>query len=510
MGSRNKGIVLSYINTALTMVCGLFMSSYLLRSLGATEYGIYQSVSSFVNYLVLFEFGTGTVMTRNLSVCKGKNASEAEIERNTSTIWTIANILAFVILIASVAFYFMLGKIYSNSFTPAQIAHGRKIFIFMAIYLFFSFYSQTVNGAILACEKYTFSSIVSIVKMIIRTALLIILIFSFQNAIILAAFDAVLTALATLFSYYYCKRTCKITFSFKHFDKTIFISALPLCTAIFLQTIVNQANKNVDKFLIGIMMTPEKVALYGVGMYVYSIFSSLTTIPISLYSPQIIKNVSNGMQGKELTDTLIQPGRLIVLIGGGVMFGFIAAGKQFISIFYGEAYTEAWLVATVIMLPMYINMANGLLVNVLDALGKRIYRSVILILTTTANILLTILWIGKFGIIGAATATAVCTLAGQVIIMNIYYKRKIGIPVVYMLKKTFKGILVYQIIAAGVGYLIGRQIENSYLSFVTAISVFIIIFLLGFIILGANTAEKQKLASIKNKLLGGKHANFSK
>lgn len=506
MNSRNKGIALSYINTALNMVCGLFLSSYLLRMLGDTEYGIYQTISSFVNYLVLFEFGTGTVMTRNLSVCKGKNASKLETDKNVSTIWIITNILAFAILTVSVIFYFSIGGIYSNSLTPSQIAHGKNMFVFMVVYLITSFYTQTVNGAILACEKYTFSSAMSIVRIVIRTALLTVLIIFFKNAIIIAIIDSALSALIALYSYYYCKKDCKITFSFKHFDSQIFKAMLPLCLAIFLQVIVNQANNNVDKFLIGIILTPEKVALYGVGMYIYSIFSSLTTIPISMYAPQIIKNVSNGLRGKELTNTLIQPSRLIVLIGGSVMFGFIAAGKQFISIVYGKNYIEAWLVAVVIMVPMFINMANGILINVLDALGKRLYRSNILMFTTIANILLTILWIKKHGIVGAALATAICTFIGQVIIMNIYYKKKIGIPVLYMFVKSFKGILIYQIIGAVAGYFTGQLIQNIYLSFIASIFVFLLVSLLGFLFLGINSFEKQKILEIKKRVFGGKNA----
>ena len=67
LSDRKLGIALSYANTILNMVVGIFLSSYLLRILGNTEYGIYQTITSFVNYLVLLEFGTGTVITRNLT-----------------------------------------------------------------------------------------------------------------------------------------------------------------------------------------------------------------------------------------------------------------------------------------------------------------------------------------------------------------------------------------------------------------------------------------------------------
>lgn len=500
MKNRSKGIALSYVNSGLSMICGLFLSSYLLRMLGDTEYGVYQTVSAFANYLVLFEFGTGTVMTRNLSVCFGKKASREEIDKNVSTIWTITNILAVFILIVSVVFYCLIGVIYTKSLTVEQIAYSRKIFVFITFYLVFSFYTQTMNGVVLACEKYTFSSSVSVIKLIVRTLLLTALIFLFKYSIVIAIVDMCLSLIIACYEYLYCIKKCKIKFTMKYFDKQIFKNALPLCMAIFMQTIVNQANNNVDKFVIGIMLTPELVALYSVGMYVFSSFSSFTTIPISMYAPQIVKNVAGGMRGKELTKTLIEPSRLITLIGGSILFGFVAAGKQFITIVYGKSYIQAYIIAVLVMVPMFINMSNGVVINVLDAMNKRIYRSNVLLLTTIANIILTVILIKNHGIVGAAFATAICTFVGQVIIMNIYYSKNIGISVMYLFKETYKGMLLYQLVASVVAYFVGQAINNVYLSFVASIVLYLLIFGVAFVVDKRNKNElKQIFSMVKRK-----------
>lgn len=104
MKSRNNGLILSYLNTVLNMIIGFFLSSFFVKMLGDTEYGLYQMVTSFVGYLVLLEFGTGTAMTRNICKCRAQNSSEDEIKKNISTIWTISLILALIITIASVFF----------------------------------------------------------------------------------------------------------------------------------------------------------------------------------------------------------------------------------------------------------------------------------------------------------------------------------------------------------------------------------------------------------------------
>lgn len=499
LNSRGSGIALSYVYTLLNMLCGVFLSSFLIRILGKTEYGVYQTISSFATYLVLLEFGTGTVMTRNIAACRGRNASQEEIDKNISTLWTVSHVLSFIIIIASVIFYFLIDSIYAKSMTAEQLVYAKGIFVLVAGHLVISFYLQTVNGIALGFEKYSFISIQHILKVLLRTGLLVGVILIYRKAIAIAEVDIILIAGIFIFVFFYCKKVFRTKFGVFRFDKTIFKTALPLCAAIFLQTIVNQANNNVDKFIIGIKISPEAVTMYSIGLYIFTIFSSLTTIPVSMYAPQVSMDMSRGLEGDALTEKLIAPCRLTAVTGGAILFGFIAAGRQFIDILYGEEYSEAWIIAIILIAPSFINMLNGVLINVLNYLNKRMVRSVALFITTVANIVLTIFWIDIWGMTGAAAATCVCTVVGQIIIMNIYYAKALKIRVVHMLCQALKGILIYQIIGAAAGFAVGYFIKNTFLSFIAAGLTFVIIFGAGYLIFGATPDEKKKFAKILHR-----------
>ncbi len=84
--TRNIGLSLSYIYFVLNTVIGIFMSAFIIRTIGKTDYGVYQSMSAFVSYLVLLEFGTGTIMARNISLCKKDGTDNQDIQKNVSTI----------------------------------------------------------------------------------------------------------------------------------------------------------------------------------------------------------------------------------------------------------------------------------------------------------------------------------------------------------------------------------------------------------------------------------------
>lgn len=490
MKNRTWGLALSYINTFLNMICGLFLSSFLLRQLGDTEYGIYQTMASFVNYLILLEFGTGTVMARNLSQCRARNDSKLEIQRNIATIWGITNILAIAILIISVGFYISLDFVYASSLTVEQIASGKQMFVFLIAILVLNFYAQTVNGIALAYEEYTYSSKVAISRNVLRTVALIVFVTVFKKALIIVLIDAIVNLTIVLYGIRFCSKKLDVKIGIKGFDKLILKSSLPLCLALFLQTVVNQANSTVGKFILGVMSGPEDVSLYSVGVYIYTTFSSLTTIPISLYLPQVTKDIMAGFEGKELTKKLVQPCRLIVIIGGSVLFGFLAIGRQFITIVYGQKYILAWAIAIILMVPMFINMSNAVVLNVLDVKNKRLARSLIMMITTVLNIFMAIYLINKIGIVGSAVSTAVST-AIQVVLLNIYYSKVIKIKVGYLFFNVYKGVLIYQVLGSIIAYLISVLVSNMYLSFVVGGIIYVFVAFGGFVLLGKNPSEKE-------------------
>lgn len=491
MHTRSKGIVLSYLKIAVNMVCGLVLSSALLRMLGDTEYGIYQTVAAFANYLVLLEFGVGTVMIRNISICRGRRAAEDEIQRHISTNWTLTCMLSLLVLAVSALFYYLIPRIYDQSMTPEQIRHGRHIFIFIAGYLLLNFLMHTVNAVIFSFEDYAYGSIQSISRTLARTVLLVALLAWCQNALVIALVDLLLGAVCLFGSWFYCRGKLKIKLRFGKCDPEILRASAPLALAVFLQGIVSQANSNVDKFLIGIMLSPESVSLYSVALYIYSVFSSLVNVPPSMYTPAITKKVGQGIKGQELAEQLVSPCRLTVLTGGLVLFGFAALGRQFVSILYGEAYLAAWPLAVILIVPAYLDTVLGVLVTVLDALNKRMVRSVVLICTTFLNIILTVICLGKWGIFGATIATAVCTLIGPVLIMNVYYKKVIRIPVLWLFRQIFRGILVYLVIGCAAALGVGKLIGNELISFVVGGVVFVAVSLGGYFFFGMTGEEKK-------------------
>lgn len=497
MNSRGKGIALSYVNTALNMVCGFFLSSFLLRCLGSAEYGVYQTIASFANSLVMLQFGTGTVMTRNVAMCRAREASTEEIESNITTI--IYLMMALVVVIAGISwlFYGCIDALYTQTMDLQQLEYAKKLFVLVTISLIISFCTQTFNGVILAYEHYTFGVLQSIFHTIFKTLGQSILVFFFRRAILIVLVDLTINVVLLAVSVGYIIHQLGIIPWRGKWDKQILLNAAPMCIAAFLQTITNQVNNNVDKFLIGIKMSLEAVSLYSVAMYVYSVFSTVMTIPITMYAPMVLKAEEKHLPLRELEQSLVEPCRYTAITGGLIYFGFIAAGESFITLVYGKMYTKAWIIAILVMTPMYINMVNGVLVNILDARNKRLVRSVILMITTICNAVLTMFWLDRWGVVGAAMATMLCTFLGQVLMMNMYYQKKMKIRVLWLFRESFKGVLIWLVLACVAGWFAGNVIQSVLGSFIISMVVYLSVFMMGYIFFGMSQEEKRKL----NRLL---------
>lgn len=503
---RSVGLIISYANIIVNMVSGLVLSAFLLRVLGDVEFGLYQSVSSFISYLVLLEFGTGTVMTRNISVCLNTEHGarrEELLNRHYSTIWTISLILSCAILLAGLIFYWSLGRIYVNTMTPEQVLYAKRILLLLLGHLVMKYLTQNINGYLLAQQEYVFSKLVSLIHVAIRTVFLIVVISASQYAILIAILDLVLSSVVFIISLMYCKRGYSPVFSLRFFDRTIFKSSVPMCVALLLQALTNQANNNVDKFIISVTMSMESVALYSIVQYVFTMFSSVATVPIGMYLPEISKTIAERSDTVNLTESLIRPCRLTVMICGSLLFGFIAVGRQFISTFYGAAKVEAWNYTLIILVPVFINMTDAVVISVLDVANKRLARSLVLLGATVANIILTILLMRIWGIYGAVIATAF-SLVLEIIIMNLYYQRVLKIQVLYLFREAYRGLLPFQFIAGTAVFFLAKLITSPLLSLLIG-GVLYLVLSLGMIgLFGLNEQETNRIKGMIGKFTSRK------
>ena len=133
----------------------------------------------------------------------------------------------------------------------------------------------------------------------------------------------------------------------------------------------------------------------------------------------IAANETNPM-GK-LNQLFVKVGRFQALIVFAVIFGFVLFGKEFIILWAGAEYEQAYYVTLLLIVPVAIPLCQTLGVDIQRALNKHQYRSVVYAVIALMNLGISIPLAKNFGAVGAALGTTISLLIGNGLIMNILY-----------------------------------------------------------------------------------------
>ena len=107
----------------------------------------------------------------------------------------------------------------------------------------------------------------------------------------------------------------------------------------------------------------------------------------------------------------------------------MAFGRAFLSFYAGKGYEDAYWVALFTMIPLSIPLVQNVFLNIIMARFLHKFRAVTYLVIALVNVFGTYFIIPYYGIIGAALVSGIATFVGHGIVMNWYYKQKVGIDI---------------------------------------------------------------------------------
>ena len=166
----------------------------------------------------------------------------------------------------------------------------------------------------------------------------------------------------------------------------------------------------------------------------------------------------------------------------------------------GKEYSEAYYITLFLIIPVTVPLIQNLGIEIQRAKNMHRSRSLVYLLISIGNILISIPLIKIFGAIGAAIGTAIALIAGNVIFINWYYHKKIKLDMYYFWKNIISACpSVILSIFIGCTILKLWQIE-SIINMSIFICVYILVYVVSIYFFGLNKYEKNLIIGIKNKI----------
>lgn len=495
------GSLLSYVNIAISCIIPIFYTPIMLNRLGQNAYGTYALSSSVIGYLSLLNFGMANSVVRYVTKFKCKN-DHVGIERITGLFVSIYCILAILVLICGSSLIGIADDFFAQGLSGAELINLKQLMIIMTCSTAITFPCVTFSALAIAYEKYIFRRTVEIIGTILPPILnLIVLILGYGN-VGMACVGLIIQILFLPVYVVYCRKTLNIRPRFDNMPFHLLKEIFSYTFFIFLSMIVDMLYWATDKVLIGAMIGTVGVAVYNIGGTFTSMLQNMSTAISSVFVPRVMTMVENKEDITVMSELLIRIGRLQYLIVSFILSGYFVFGKIFIHFWAGKGYEKAYEIALLTMIPLAIPLIQNVAYNVILAKNKHQFRAILYGVLAIINLISTIIVIPRFGIVGAATCTAVAFVVGNGIVMNWYYYVKIGLDIPNFWSNILRLSFVPMILSVTYFIIINKFIEiTSIGEFLLHIIIYSIIYSICSICFSMNLYEKNLLFSIANRFI---------
>lgn len=495
--SRRSGVIVTYAYTICNILVQLIYVPLLLSSIGQQEYGLYQLIGSVVSYIVSINGILAAGVGRFYCMYKA-NDDQVNME-NTLAIakrmyWVMSAVTMVVMGGIVVAFRFL----YQASFLPAQIDECSLMLVVLGINCVVTMNNAINVSVITANERFLFLRGSQTFTLILQPVLVLLLTKLFPSALAVTCVVLAMNALCALAQRFYAANVLKASYAYHGWDKGLARGLLGFSAIIVLVTLADQIFWKTDQLIIGYFFGAAPVAVYAVGSQIYTAYMAVGTAVSSVFFPRVSELYHHDHDMGAISALFIKVGRISLMLCLAILGGFAILGADFMTLWAGEGFFEAYVVALVIMVPFTIDLIQNLGLTILQVMDRYQFRGVVYLCLALFNVALTIALLQVYGLIGAAVSTAIAMFVGNGLIMNWYYKAKIGLDVKGFWK-SMASIMMPELIyfaLFGAAYWLLPVMHGSWLAFILAGAVFVIGYLLVLRAFVMNDYEKSLTRSV--------------
>lgn len=492
MNERQTGILLGYSNILLQTIIGFLYVPILLYFIGKNEYGLYQLMGSLIAYFSVMDFGLSAAVIRFYAKYKALKDEMGMENILALSLWGYIGVDGLILVIGA-ACYFQLDGIFGASMDIAELEQAKEIFLLLLFNIAITLSTMVFRSVINAHEKFLFLKGMETVQLVLQPVLIVLILMEYPSAFSVALVQTVLNVVLIGVRIYYCFFKLHARIHFHYWDTVLFREFKTLALSVFAVTLIDQVFFKTNQVILGIISGTAAVAIYSLASTIYMNYMSLSTAISGVYLPHVTEMVAKREPIQSFSELFIRIGRWQYYLLGLVATGFIVFGKQFIHIWAGADFEDAYWMTLLIILPFTIDLIQNIGLSILQARNQYGFRAKVYLGIGILNIILAIPLGIQYGGIGCAFATGLSMLIGNGFIMNWFYSREIGLAIISFWSQI--GRISIPVIGVGiVGYWVNEMIQSPSLGvFVAKVVIYAAIYMGSIYTFAMDVEEKKKI-----------------
>lgn len=193
-----------YINLAVTSVCGFLATRYVLQALGVVDYGLYSVIGGIISIISIINTIMVSTSNRYIAIAIGKH----NIEEANKIFNICFNIhLKIALVTALIAYPIGIWYIYEFLNYDGDIQNAIYVYLISITASIISFVIVPYHGLLTAKERFKVFCIPSVISHIAKLILAYILVYYFDNKLIIySIFIAITTLYPCIIYIIYCRK----------------------------------------------------------------------------------------------------------------------------------------------------------------------------------------------------------------------------------------------------------------------------------------------------------------
>lgn len=396
------GLRYGYLNQAVLILAGLFLTPFYLRHLGQERYGLWLIASQVLAYLALTDLGVVGLLPREAGAAIGRSGgweNSGELRRTLADVFAIVFLQLPIAAAAAAAVW---------AFLPARWSEARTVLLVMLVGFLMLFPLRVFNATLQGLQELRFLGRTQFVVWIASTLWTVLLVvfgyglFALISGWLLAQLLGATLGWVRLRSRFPGLLPARLTRPSwpslrRYFSNGAWLSVGQISNVLVTST---------DLLVIGGQMGAGAVVPYSCTGKLVTVFANQPDMLMQLAIPGLaeLRQAGEKPQVVRATTALTQG---LLLLSGAVAVIVLACNRNFVSWWVGKPFFAGMTLTSLIVARMLLRHWNTSLVFSLLAFGHERRLAVTGFAEGVLTVLLSLLLVFKLGLIGAPLASLV-------------------------------------------------------------------------------------------------------
>ena len=414
------GALLSYGAIFFNIVSGLLYTPWMIRMIGDDQYALFTLALSVIN-LFLLDFGIGSAVSKFLAEYYARGEQE-KANRFMGIVYKVFFLISAVIGLCLLVFYFCIDSVYVK-LTPTELGTFKHLFIIVGVYSVLTFPCISYNGALMANEQFIAVKACNLGQKVLSVALIVAFLLLGYGVYALVLIHVGTNVAFYLIKYLCIRRGSALRADFSTTDRAMAKRLFGFSVWITVMSLAQRCIFNVMPSIIAALIGSAEITVFTLASalesYVYSFADAIN----GMFLPKVSRIFAGDNQEKELSLLMSRVGRFHIYTIGLLFIGFLCIGQQFVLLWMGKGYELIYVCALLLIFPSLLSLPQQVANTALLATDVVKEQAFLYVGMAAANLLLSALFIPRFGIPGAAMSICCAYLLQTAAVNVLYWKR---------------------------------------------------------------------------------------